>query len=296
MGHTMPHWNSIANHISSTTGTPFQCQQIQQSGGGCINQTYRISDQQQRYFVKLNQPQRTPMFAAEAAGLQAIATTQTIRVPAVICHGANTTESYLVLENLDLGTGGPQSQRQLGQQLAQMHRHSASQFGWHLNNTLGTTPQPNTQNDNWIEFWRSHRLGQQLQLAAANGYGGTLQALGQQLLDRLDDFFIDHQPEPSLLHGDLWSGNYAIATNGTPLIFDPAVYYGDRETDIAMTELFGGFAAEFYQGYESEYPLAPGYQQRKPLYNLYHILNHLNLFGGGYQRQAVSMVEQLLRG
>ncbi len=292
----MPLWSSIADHISATTGTSFQCQHKQQRGGGCINESYLISGAEQRYFVKLNTAQLSEMFVAEAAGLNEIAASRTIRVPQVVCYGVSAQQSYLVLEQLEFGPGNSRSQTQLGQQLAQMHRHSANQFGWHRHNTLGTTPQPNTQSDNWIEFWRHQRLGQQLQLAAANGYGGPLQTLGQQLLDQLDDFFVGHQPEPSLLHGDLWSGNYAIATDGTPLIFDPAVYYGDRETDIAMTELFGGFSAEFYQAYETEYPLASGYRQRKPLYNLYHILNHLNLFGGGYQQQAVSMMEQLLRG
>ncbi len=292
----MPFWSSIADHISATTGTPFQCQHKQQRGGGCINESYLISGAGQRYFVKLNTAQLSEMFAAEAAGLNEIAASHTIRVPKVICYGVSGQQSYLVLEQLDFGPGNSRSQTQLGQRLAQMHRHTAKQFGWHRHNTLGTTPQPNRQSDHWIEFWRSQRLSHQLKLAAANGYNGPLQTLGQQLLDQLDDLFVGHQPEPSLLHGDLWSGNYAIATDGTPLIFDPAVYYGDRETDIAMTELFGGFSTEFYQAYETEYPLAPGYHQRKPLYNLYHILNHLNLFGGGYQLQAVSMMEQLLHG
>lgn len=294
--HAMPLWNSIADHITATTGIPFQCQHKQQRGGGCTNQSYLISGAGQRYFVKLNSAQLSEMFAAEAAGLDEIAASQTIRVPKVICYGVSSQQSYLVLEQLEFGPGNSRSHAQLGRQLAQMHRHSADHFGWHRNNTLGTTPQPNKQSDNWIEFWRSQRLGQQLQLAAAKGYGGPIQSLGQQLLDQLDDFFVGYQPEPSLLHGDLWSGNCAITSDGTPLIFDPAVYYGDRETDIAMTELFGGFSTEFYQAYETEYLLALGYRQRKTLYNLYHILNHLNLFGGGYQQQAVTMMQQLLRG
>ncbi len=295
----MPHWTAIAQHISTTTGQPFRCQQSHGTGGGCINKSYVISGDGQRFFVKLNGAspcEINEMFVAEAAGLDEISASQTLRVPKVICYGVTGQQSYLVLEHLEFGRGTPRSHTQLGHNLARMHRHSAPHFGWWRNNTLGTTLQPNQQNDSWTEFWRTQRLGHQLQLAAANGYGGELQSLGQTLLDRLDDFFVGHQPAPSLLHGDLWSGNYAIAADGTALIFDPAVYYGDRETDIAMTRLFGGFPAEFYRAYEDEYPLAPSYEQRKPLYNLYHVLNHLNLFGGGYLHQSISMMEKLLRG
>lgn len=292
----MPLWTNIARRISTTSGQPFHCQQTHRIGGGCINESYVIAGAGQRYFVKLNHADLHQMFAAEADGLHEIAASHTLRVPQVICHGVSGAQDYLVLEHLEFGPGNNQSQAQLGRDLARMHRHTAKQFGWWRDNTLGATPQPNRQCDSWIEFWRQQRLGHQLQLAAGNGHGGELQALGQTLLDHLDDLFAGHHPQPSLLHGDLWSGNYAIAVDGRPVIFDPAVYYGDRETDLAMTELFGGFATGFYRAYEDEYPLAPGYQQRKVFYNLYHILNHLNLFGGGYLRQAAAMMEQLLRG
>lgn len=291
----MPFWNSIAQHISTVTGQPFHCQQSRSSGGGCINESYVIEGDGKRYFVKLNRAQLIKMFTAEAAGLDEIAASQTIRVPEVICHGVAGQQSYLVLEHLGFGPGSSQSQARLGRDLAHLHRHTSDRFGWYRDNTLGATPQPNRQGDRWVEFWREQRLGHQLQLAAGQGYGGQLQSLGAELLDHLEEFFAGHNPEPSLLHGDLWSGNYAFAADGTPLIFDPAVYYGDREADIAMTELFGGFSPEFYQAYEAEYPLTPGYARRKQLYNLYHILNHLNLFGGGYLRQSLSMMERLLR-
>ena len=290
----MPLWTDIFDHIAATTGTPFHCTQPRNSGGGCINESYTLSGDGQRYFVKLNSARLSDMFEAEATGLKEIANSHTIRVPEVICYGISGSQSYLVLEHIEFGRGNAQSHAQLGHDLARMHRHTAKQFGWWRDNTIGATPQPNRQSDNWIEFWREERLGHQLQLAADKGYTGTLQSLGSQLLDELESFFADHQPQPSLLHGDLWSGNYAIATDGTPLIFDPAVYYGDRETDIAMTELFGGFTSEFYRAYNEEYPLDVGYAKRKPLYNLYHILNHLNLFGGGYLRQSITMMEQLL--
>lgn len=292
----MPLWNDIAAHISATTNRPFRHQQTRSTGGGCINESHILEGEDgQRYFVKLNSASLSEMFAAEADGLNEIATSHTIRVPHVICYGVSGAQSYLVLEHIEFGRSNNQNHAQLGRDLARMHRHSAKQFGWWRDNTIGATPQANEQSDSWIEFWRQQRLGHQLQLAAENGHGGQLQRLGTQLLDELEQLFTDHRPQPSLLHGDLWSGNYAIATDGTPVIFDPAIYYGDRETDIAMTELFGGFAAEFYRAYEEEYPLATGYERRKKLYNLYHILNHLNLFGGGYLRQSIVMMEQLLR-
>jgi protein-ribulosamine 3-kinase len=170
-----------------------------------------------------------------------------------------------------------------------------SRFGFAQNNFIGTTPQPNAWKDNWPDFWREHRLGFQLRLAAQNGYGGQLQSLGEKLSDALPAFFAGYTPQPSLLHGDLWSGNHAYLQDGTPTIFDPATYYGDRECDIAMTELFGGYPADFYAAYRAAYPLDAGYATRRDLYNLYHILNHANLFGGGYARQAEQMMLRLLR-
>jgi fructosamine-3-kinase len=144
-----------------------------------------------------------------------------------------------------------------------------------------------------VTFWREQRLGFQLRLAAQNGYGGQLQTLGKKLLDALPVFFVGYTPQPSLLHGDLWSGNHAFLSDGTPTIFDPAPYYGDRECDLAMTELFGGYAAAFYVAYRAWYPLDAGYATRRDLYNLYHILNHANMFGGGYARQAEQMMQRL---
>jgi fructosamine-3-kinase len=182
----------------------------------------------------------------------------------------------------------------LGRNLARMHRVTGSRFGWHRDNTIGATPQVNTASEDWIAFWREQRLGFQLNLAAAKGHGGRLIANGMRLMERLPAFFPGGRPQPSLLHGDLWSGNAARTAEGEPVIFDPAVYYGDREADLAMTELFGGFPRPFYEAYAAEYPLDPGYAARKPLYNLYHVLNHLNLFGGGYGAQALRLMEQLL--
>jgi fructosamine-3-kinase len=170
----------------------------------------------------------------------------------------------------------------------------ADQFGWHRDNTIGSTPQPNRRNRDWAQFWAGQRLDFQLRMAAANDAGARLVARGERLLEALPALLERHRPPASLLHGDLWSGNYAYTRDGEPAIFDPATYYGDRETDLAMTELFGGFPREFYAAYQSAWPLDAGYATRKRLYNLYHVLNHFNLFGGGYLAQAQGLIDGLL--
>ena len=184
--------------------------------------------------------------------------------------------------------------RQLGEQLVAMHRQTSDAFGWERDNTIGATPQINTRCDDWVTFYGEHRLGFQLNLAATNGAEHTLIDRGQRLVESLSGFFSAYSPPPSLLHGDLWGGNWAADSQGRPVLYDPAVYYGDREADIAMTELFGGFDDRFYQSYRGCWDIDPGYASRKVLYNLYHVLNHFNLFGGGYARQAADMVERLL--
>jgi fructosamine-3-kinase len=193
-----------------------------------------------------------------------------------------------------LALGGPADPVALGEGLAAMHRISRNQYGWSRDNTIGSTPQQNSPTGDWIEFWRVQRLQYQLDLAAHNGAGGRLQSQGDRLLADLPALFDNYVPQASLLHGDLWSGNYAYTRAGEPAIFDPAVYYGDREADLAMTELFGGFGSDFYAAYENAWPLDSGYRVRKTLYNLYHILNHFNLFGGGYASQARGMMDSLL--
>lgn len=289
----MTDWNAIAVAISSATQQPFSLSSQTAIGGGCINEAYRIAGQDGRqFFIKLNSADKTAMFAAEAAGLAEIAATQTIRVSQPIVHGVAGRQSCLVLEHLALSSRG--DARLLGKQLAALHQTHSSQFGFAQDNFIGATPQPNEQKNDWIDFWREQRLGFQLRLAAKNGYGGQLQSLGEKLMGALPTFFDSYTPQPSLLHGDLWSGNHAFLTDGTPTIFDPAAYYGDRECDIAMTELFGGYSADFYAAYRAEYPLDAGYTMRRDLYNLYHILNHANLFGGGYARQAEQMMQRLL--
>lgn len=291
-------WPALTKQISATTNSPFKLRHRYSVGGGCINSAHVIEGEDGRkYFVKLNDASEASMFEAEAAGLQEIARTQTIHAPKPVCWGTVDDAAYLVQEYLDLrGSNSPANMAKLGHKIAEMHRVTAGagRYGWHINNTIGSTPQINTRADNWQAFWREWRLGSQLQLAAHHGYGGALQRKGERLLADIPAFFVGHTPVPSLLHGDLWSGNYGILASGDPVIFDPAVYYGDREADMAMTELFGGFSTAFYHAYNDAYALDSGYQTRKTLYNLYHILNHLNLFGGAYLSQAEGMMDALL--
>lgn len=282
---------AVGDAIGAATGRVFAARAVMPVGGGDINTAYRLDGADgSRYFLKLNIERRLPMFAAEAAGLATLAAARAVRVPAAIAHGCAEGHSFLVLEYLQLAPRG--NARLLGERLAALHRCTAGRFGFEHDNFIGTTPQANGWRDNWIDFWREQRLGPQLRLAA--GHGESLRALGAALLARLADFFSDYAPPASLLHGDLWGGNHAYTADGEPVIFDPAPYYGDRETDLAMTELFGGYGPDFYAAYRAAWPLHPGYARRKTLYNLYHILNHANLFGGGYARQAEAMMRTLL--
>lgn len=260
--------------------------------GGSINQAARVRGDGRDFFVKTNTVSGSAMFEAEAAGLLELAASNTVRVPEPVCWGVAGGSAYLVMEFLEFARHGDGAQ--LGQQMAALHRMNRNDFGWDRDNTIGSTPQINESCRDWVEFWRERRLRYQFDLARGNGWGGDLQRNGEQLLERLAEFFTDYRPQPALLHGDLWSGNHGYLINGQPVIFDPAVYYGDREADIAMTELFGGFSADFHAGYREAWPLDPGYSVRKHLYNLYHVLNHLNLFGGSYQGQAMQLSERLL--
>ncbi len=287
-------WLEIAEQIDSSLDTHFVLENVRAIGGGCINETYHIQGNEQHYFVKLNKASKLPMFEAEAAGLKEIQNSHTLRVPEPKCWGSNDFNAWLVLEYLELRHTPHQHAEALGIGLANMHRTFSDQFGWFRNNTIGSTLQKNDRSSDWIHFWRQNRLGYQLQLAQINGYKGKLQAQGERLMADLDVFFTGTRINACLLHGDLWSGNYAFDSTGRPVLFDPAVYYGDREADLAMTELFGGFPAQFYASYQDAYPLEVGYRTRKTLYNLYHVLNHLNLFGSGYLRQAEQMMDKLL--
>ena len=288
----MSSWKKIQHDIEAATGVSAENVQHDQVSGGCINQAARCGYGDITYFVKLNSAAGYAMFAAEAKGLEELRRCDALKIPEPVCTGCDNETAWLVMENLSLGGHG--SAAVLGEGLAAMHRITRDAYGWVIDNTIGSTPQENACGDDWIDFWRERRLRFQLELAGRHGAGTALLSKGERLIELFPALFDSYTPAASLLHGDLWSGNYAYTTSNEPAIFDPAVYYGDREADIAMTELFGGFGREFYAAYNREWPLDPGYAVRKTLYNLYHILNHFNLFGGGYANQAERMIESLV--
>lgn len=285
---------NISQQISLRIQEPFKICKTEAISSGCINSAYLLKSENQSFFIKFNQHDLLPMFEAEFAGLNEISRTNSVKVPTPITTGLVSDKAFIVLEMISFISNTPHSNKKLGQQLAKLHRTQQTYFGWQQNNTIGSTEQINHKSNDWIKFWRENRLEFQLTLAAKNGYSHKLIQSGYLLSENLDHFFQNHNPQPSLLHGDLWSGNANTTQQGEPIIYDPACYYGDRETDIAMTELFGGFRAEFYAAYNDSYPLNSGYPLRKTLYNLYHILNHLNLFGTSYQQQAQNMIDSLL--
>ncbi len=260
--------------------------------GGDINQAGLISCGSNNWFLKYHPGASSGMFVTEALALEEISAQSCIRVPAAVALGQSGDTAWLLLEYLEFTSKAQPAL--LGEQLAALHCITAERYGWSRNNFIGTTPQDNTYHDNWAEFWRDCRLQPQLTMLENRNCSGRLLHKGERLLTSVEQLLRGHQPDASLLHGDLWAGNKAYVDTGQPVIFDPASYYGDRETDIAMTELFGGFEPAFYAAYEERLPLSSGYGIRRELYNLYHMLNHLNLFGGGYLGRCESMLDKLL--
>lgn len=251
-----------------------------------------------RRFRKTGPAADLPRFEAEIDGLAALRASQAVRVPAA--YGASVDaqgQAWLEVEYLGLGSLDRASGAQLGTQLAELHRRTGQEaevaYGWPRDNFIGTTPQSNQSHRTWAGFFAAERLRPQLAMAYGNGMERTLRDQGERIAENLGAFFLDYRPVPSLLHGDLWSGNTGALPDGTPVVFDPAVHRGDREADLAMSELFGGFPESFYAAYRLAWPLDPGYETRKTLYNLYHVLNHFNMFSGGYLGQARRMIQKL---
>ena len=281
----------IESTLGETTGTPFRIASSASLGGGCIHNARKLTGEDGRlFFLKQNQSSFLESFQAEARSLTAIGATGTIRVPEPVATCSTRSESALVLEFLPIGNHRT-NWHSMGKDLARLHRATAPAFGWGEDNWIGPSRQFNAWNNDWVAFFRSSRLEPQIRWAREKGL-----KLGEAdaLLRDLTPFFNAYTPSPSLLHGDLWAGNAGFLKDGTPVIYDPASYYGDREADLALTELFGGFPAPFYEGYTSQWPLDAGYSVRKDLYNLSHLLNHFTLFGGGYGRQAETVVRKLL--
>lgn len=284
-------WQTITDVIISETGIPFKIKHKQQITGGDIHLSYWISNYQQNYFIKLNSLAQQANFEAETYSLQQLKASRSIYVPEVIASGKTLDKSFLVLEYLAFDTPSNKDWYCFGERLADMHKTTIhGKFGWQHDNFIGLTPQPNKWQSNWRTFFAEQRIGWQLQLLAEKSIRfGDIEHLVQVCHDAL----LHHSVKPCLVHGDLWQGNAGFIYQA-PVIYDPACYYGDREVDLAMTELFEPFPQAFYQGYQENYPLPPHYEQRKLIYNLYHILNHANLFGGDYIEQSKAMIARVL--
>lgn len=288
----MPQWRTLFSALREQDIDVSDRDMPRPVGGGDISAAWRVRANDHAVFLKTGSTDSYEMFLAEAEGLRELEKANAVLVPKVLGCVRSSTESLLALEWIDFDLPGADAEELLGHQLAKQHRYCNPRFGWHRDNTIGSTPQRNLWNDDWIEFLTEDRIGYQLRLAAENGFTGELQSEGNKLMSDLGRLFSGYWPEASLLHGDLWGGNWA-SSSGQPVIFDPAVYYGDRESDIAMTKLFGGFGAAFYRAYEASWPLATGSDQRILLYQLYHVLNHLNLFGRSYLDRALGIIRSL---
>ncbi len=285
-------WQAVKKSISDNTRYHLRDYRLARLSGGNINQAWHLSDREKQYFVKTNRGDLLYMFEAERAGLEEIHQSQAIRVPEVIGCGAVANHSFIVMEFLEIG--GIADDSLLAHQLASMHRCTRDQFGFHIDNTIGSTAQINTNDESWVEFWRTQRLGFQLDLAVKNRLDREMIARGEALSEVVAQFFSSYRPVASLLHGDLWSGNWGADNGGNPIIFDPACYYGDHEADLAMMELFGQPGRRFFDAYDEVFSIDAGYTTRRDLYNLYHILNHANLFGGHYSSSARNLIDKLL--
>ncbi len=285
-------WQALGAKLAQSLGLEAGPVDARPMHGGNINQAFRLELGGGRFFVKLNRADLLAMFEAERVGLDAIRASAAIRAPRVLMTGCEGGHAYIVMEYIELG-GRPVTDR-LARSLAAMHGCRRDRFGFERDNTIGSTPQINAWHDDWVEFWRCNRLLYQLRLAEENGFDSALIDAGNRLAESLGDFFAGYMPCASLLHGDLWSGNQGVDAEGYPVIYDPACYYGDHEADLAMMELFGHPGERFFAVYHEHFPIDDGYPLRRDLYNLYHLLNHANLFGGSYAAQSQRLIDHLL--
>ncbi|MGD9386879.1 MAG: fructosamine kinase family protein [Gammaproteobacteria bacterium] len=276
-------------------GLPAEPGSARPVGGGCIHRAWRVEAGPAAIFLKTNAASAAWMLAAEADGLAGLAEAGELRVPAVLGQGADAGLAWLALEWLELRTATPRVEAELGAGLARQHSVRGPQFGWRQDNAIGASPQDNTPGEDWGRFFARRRIGAQLELARRNGLPAALLRDGNALVAEIPALLAERQVAPALLHGDLWGGNWAADEAGRPVVFDPAVHYGDPECDLAMTRLFGGFGPAFYEAYDAVLPPAEERDRRLRLYQLYHVLNHANLFGGGYVDQARGIMRRLAR-
>jgi protein-ribulosamine 3-kinase len=290
----MPGAAALARALAAATGLALADEPERVLAADGLHGAYCWAAASELIFVKVAPQGARAAFEAEAAGLRALAAARALRVPRVLACGEAGVRAFLALEWIETAPATPDTERRLGEGLAALHAVTAPRFGWDRDNTIGRTPQRNDWGATWSDFYREHRLRPQLALAIRQGFGALLEECGGRLLEAVPALLDGHRPSASLLHGDLWAGNWLTTLAGEPVVLDAAVYFGDRETDLAMTRLFGGFGAGFYAAYLARAPLPPGAAERVDLYNLYHVLNHANLFGAAYARQARGLIERLL--
>ncbi len=260
---------------------------IRSVGGGCIAQSGIITTESgSNYFLK--QGYSNGMFYCESNGLREIAKAKCIQVPEVILVG----ESFLLLSVISQGAKINNTMEDFGRKLANMHQFTSDRYGFFEDNFIGSSKQINTYSTSWSDFYFINRLLFQYKLVEQNGkVTEELKDLFLKLENRIKEILEGSEDIASLLHGDLWGGNYMIDTSGDVVLIDPAVYYGNREADLVMTKLFGGFTTDFYDSYSKEYPLTPGYKYRENIYLLYHVMNHYNLFGNSYYGQMIDLMK-----
>ena len=283
----------VIGELKRRSGIRVDINRVRSVVGGSINKAFCLLADPEPLFVKINAAHTLPVFEAEVEGLEALRSAEGVSVPETVDVGCVGETSYLALRWVEFSSKIKSAEHLLGVALAQQHRDIAEQFGWHRENTIGATPQRNTLMCNWSDFFRLERLGVQLELAVERGLPQQQLDQAYYVMERLEWFFVGREPVASLLHGDLWSGNWGCDASGEPFIYDPAVYYGDREVDLAMTRLFGGFGDAFYSAYQNEWPLTDGWEARVDLYNLYHLLNHFNLFGASFLDQTSDTLSRL---
>ncbi len=284
--------NSVELLLTEKRGSLVQIIESQSIGGGCINEAYSLKTTVGNYFVKYNSATAFPgMFEKEAGGLKLLADTKTIAIPEVFGSGESGKLAYLLLQHIESGTSGRNFWNEFGSKLADLHRNTSEYFGLEYDNYIGSLAQCNKKHSDFFSFFISQRIEPQLITARNKG------AFSQSDMRYFDSFFktlhnIIPSEKPALIHGDLWSGNFLVTSNGSPCLIDPAVYYGHREADIAMTKLFGAFQPEFYHAYNQALPMEKDWQKRVDIFNLYPLLVHVNLFGGGYAGQVLRIIRQ----
>jgi len=281
----------IKSRIEEKLGTKIKS--MSSLSGGCISDAYRLTTSVgYNYLLKYHPDISDDMFEKEANGLKELAKANAIRIPEVL----TVDKDYILLEFISSGSKKKNFFEDFGRRFAEMHKYNSDSYGFYEDNLIGSNPQVNIPDEkektNWVGFYFNQRILYQLKLAEKLGNATPeLRKSISKLEEKIKDIIGDSEEKPSLLHGDLWGGNYMVDENGEAVLIDPAVYYGHREADLGMTKLFGGFSSEFYKSYNETYPLKDGYEYRENIYKLYHVLNHLNLFGGGYYSQAISLIK-----